>query len=84
MQTGDALAYRPVDDALMLPDDLPVENEVPRSGKLRPALDPAHVVLVRDKADLHAVLLVRGGQAEFLRQGTHLFFLIPAQRQGQA
>ena len=83
MQAGDALAHRPVDNARVPPDDLAVEHKVPRPGQRGPPGHPAHIVLVRDEADLHAVLLMGGGQTEFLRQGPHLLLLIASQRQGQ-
>ena len=67
----------------MLSDHLAVQDEIALSGQRRASLHPPDIVPVGDEADLHAVGLVRHGDAEALGEGAGLGLLKCAERQDE-
>ena len=66
--------------ALVTADDLAVEHKISGRGQLGASGQPGNVVLIGNKADLHAVGLVRNGEVKALGHFAHLSFLEPAER----
>ena len=76
-----ALADGIVVNAAVLSHGFAVQNEISRRGSYAARLDPGGVIAVRNEADVHAVRLVCGRQAELFRQSAHLGLFVRRKRQ---